>query len=341
MNKVRVLHVAPSLNIGGVEVGLLRSFRDLQQYMDFRVWSVKGAGLLNVPSLTFAQALKLLFSRATRPQVIVTSLWLGHLVGGMFALICRARWVPFFHAARAEGFWRDMVLRTAARSSRFSFFDSRATFRYHGDSRMERSQIVPYRFQIPASLSMGGSERRYDCIYVGRIASPKRPDLLVEYLVQLQSLRVGLRSLIVISCNERDLATFKTLLRTRGVNAELQVNVDPMQALVLLGQSSLYLSFSDSEGFGMATVDAMSNGCVPVVRPVGEIASYVDENCGIVIDDISIAGIKSAAKKSIALLDNDELFRIYADRAFLRISSRYGLYIESYAEGVRRALNLR
>lgn len=339
MSKVRVLHVVPSLNIGGVEVGLLRSHGELQQQIDFSVFSVKGAGRLHVVRVTWRDVLKSIFRKDSRPDVVVTSLWLGHITGLVLALIYGSRWIPFFHAARSEGWWRDAILHSAARLSSFAFFDSQATYKYHEAHGRDMAQIVPYRFESPNFGEPRGTHRPYDCIFVGRIAPPKRPDLLVEYLSHLQAQLPDVKPLVVISCEEKDLEDFHLLLRLKKVAAEVRVNVDPMLVIELLAQSSLYLSFSDSEGFGMATVDAMCNRCVPVVRPVGEIASYVDESCGILVDDISAAGMSDAARRSLALLKDKEMLREFGERAQDSVSSRYRLYIESYVDGVRRALN--
>ncbi|NDC10610.1 MAG: glycosyltransferase, partial [Oxalobacteraceae bacterium] len=94
------------------------------------------------------------------------------------------------------------------------------------------------------------------------------------------------------------------------------------------------------EGFGMATVDAMSCGCVPVVRPVGEMASYVDDSCGVLVTDPSPAGLRAAAERSLALLKDADQWHVLSVRARQSVS-RYRLYTESYLEGVRRALYLK
>lgn len=337
MSQIQVLHVVPSLNIGGVEVGLLRSQSELKKSVVFQVFSVKGAGRLNLPSLTWFDVLKLIFRKNGRPQVVVTSLWLGHIIGSLLAASYGARWIPFFHAARSEGLWRDAILRSAARLSRFAFFDSDATHQYYETHGNTNSQIVPYRFaSIRQDPEVEGG-RPVTCIFVGRLSPEKRPDLLVDYLSHLKRLMPDIRPLVVVSGEEKVQGDFRLLLQSKGVVADVRANVSPLTVVELLGQSALYLSFSDYEGFGMATVDAMSCGCVPVVRPVGEIASYVDEGCGILVNDISPAGMYSAAERSLTLLKDAEMLRTFSERARFSVS-RYRLYTESYLEGVRRAL---
>lgn len=335
MSQIRVLHVVPSLNIGGVEVGLLRSQSELQKSVAFRVFSVKGPGRLSLPSLTRLDILKLLLRRSERPHVVVTSLWLGHLVGVVLAFCCGARWVPFFHAARSEGWWRDSILRSAAHLSRFAFFDSAATCQYYKTHSSARSQIVPYRFAPPAQAVTEG--RPFTCIFAGRLSREKRPDLLITYLSDLHRLMPAVRPLVLVSGEDKLLREFEALLHGAGVMAEVRFNVSPMAVVELMSQSALYLSFSDYEGFGMATIDAMSCGCVPIVRPVGEIASYVRDDCGILVADTSPAGMNAVAKQCFDLLKDAAKLRTFSERARLSVF-RYRLYTESYLEGVRRAI---
>lgn len=340
MTRTHVLHVVPALNIGGVEVGLMRSQAELEKHVSFQVFSVKGVGCLSLPCLSWVDVLKLIIRRHGRPDVVVTSLWLGHLVGFCLAVCYGARWIPFFHAARSEGIWRDAILCSAARVSRFAFFDSPATHRYYKRQNECSSQIIPYRFTSSNQNAEQGKDQTFTCIWVGRLSPEKRPDLLVEYLWQLKRLLPDARSLVVASGEPKAQDEFSNLLKNRGLEVDIRSNVSPLEVVGLLKQAALYLSFSDYEGFGMATVDAMSCGCVPVVRPVGEIAAYVDASCGILITDPSPPGLSVAAEKSLALLQNTDQWRIFSERARQSVS-RYRLYTETYLEGVQRALDIR
>lgn len=340
MTRTHVIHVVPALNIGGVEVGLMRSKVELEKHLSFQVFSVKGVGSLSLPCLSWGDVLKLIFRRQGRPQVVVTSLWLGHLVGFFLAVCYGARWIPFFHAARSEGIWRDVILRSAARFSRFAFFDSPATHGYYKRIGKGSSQIIPYRFVSSGQDAEKGKDRTYTCIWVGRLSPEKRPDLLVEYLWQLKRLMPDAKPLVVASGELKAQDELRCQLKIRELEVDIRFNVSPFEVVGLLKQAALYLSFSDYEGFGMATVDAMSCGCVPVVRPVGEIAAYVDESCGILATNPSTLGLSATAELSVVLLRNTDKWLIFSERA-RRSVSRYPFYTESYLEGVQRALDLR
>jgi glycosyltransferase involved in cell wall biosynthesis len=339
MKPIQVLHVVPSLNIGGVEVGLMRSHFELQKNIKYQIFSIKGPGRLKLPSLSWPDVMKLIVYKHNRPQVVVTSLWLSHIVGLLLALFYGARWIPFFHAARSEGVLRDAILRMAAHFSRFAFFDSLATYQYFNRFDESNSQIVPYLFSSPHQGAGQPPPRTYTCIWVGRLSPEKRPDLLVEYLWQLKRLMPNARPLIVASGEPKAQDEFSKLLKNRKLEVDIRFNVSPLEVVELLKQVALYLSFSDYEGFGMATVDAMSCGCVPVVRPVGEMVTYVDTNCGILVADPSPPGLSVAVELSLILLKNTDQWGIFSERARHSVS-RYRPYTESYLEGVQRALNL-
>lgn len=336
MNRTKLLHVLPALTLGGVEVGIYRSRQDLTQTMDYQVFSVKNRSSVPVPRLSWFDVLSCVLLRKNTPDVVVSSLWLGHLVGLPLALVFGAKWIPFFHAARSEGFLRDLILRSAAHLSKYAFFDSEATRVYYGTHTKMSSKIIPYRFRSVLLAGHSQGNRYYDCVFVGRLSSEKRTDLLVAYLSYLQNLDSGIRPLIILSTVDEGLKDFKLQLESNSVIAEVMVNLDPMEVISLLWMSSLYLSFSDYEGFSMATVDAMTCGCVPVVRPVGEISAYVDDGCGIVIKDISTDGLKSTAMRSLVLLRDTETLHGYSARASQSVT-RYGLYTDAFVEGVHCA----
>jgi glycosyltransferase involved in cell wall biosynthesis len=333
MNRTKLLHVLPALTIGGVEVGIYRSCQELIQTMDYQVFSVKNRGSLPVPRLSWFDLLNCALRPKNTPDVVVSSLWLGHLVGLPLALVFGAKWIPFFHAARSEGFLRDFILRSAAHLSKYAFFDSEATRAYYGTHSRSSSQVIPYRFRSTPSSGPPQGKRHYDCVFVGRLSSEKRTDLLITYLTHLKSLDTGIRSLVILSTSDEGFDEFKRQLASNSVVAEVRANVDPMEVVSLLGMSSLYLGFSDYEGFSMATVDAMTCGCVPVVRPVGEISSYVDDRCGIAVKDTSSDGLKLTAIRSLALLRDADTWQAYSEQASQRVT-RYGLYTEAFIEGV-------
>ncbi len=340
MSVTKVLHIVPSLNIGGVEVGLLRSYDDLNKILTFQVFSIKGAGKLSIDRVSWCQLLMLLFRKDKRPDVVITSLWLGHIVGLLFAVALGSRWVPFFHSARSEGFWRDMILRNMARISRISFFDSPATQEYYRPFTFGQSHIIPFHFKLPIQETKTGATRLKSCIFVGRLSPEKRPDLLIEYLHSLQKILPDSRAIIIASGVEKEQAKFRELANRSGIIVDIRCNVSPLAVTEFLEQSALYLSFSDYEGFGMATIEAISCGCVPVVRPVGEIAAYVDNDCGVLVKNISSEGIHMAAEQSVALLTDLNRFNDFSARARARIS-HYKFYVDCYVEGVKIAIHHR
>jgi glycosyltransferase involved in cell wall biosynthesis len=333
---LKVLHVVPSLNIGGVEVAISRSFDQLNLSISYEVLSIKGPGALAMPAVSWKDILfRCLYARDL-PDVVVSSLWLGHLIGCVLSIVTRAKWVPFFHSARSAGFLRDSVLSSAARMAKMVFFDSDSTRYYYEKLPSEKFKVIPYRFPIQHAIKPTKQERSYDCIFVGRLTPEKRIDLLIDYLEQMQSLRSGFRAVVVLATDINKLDLFKLNLKARKVTANVKFNLDQTEVISLMLNSSLYLSFSDTEGFSMACVDAMSCGCVPVVKPVGEIGLYVNEDCGVIVSGSSSSSIKNAAIRSVELLQNPITLQKYSYRSSQSVT-KYDLYNDAFLEGLRIA----
>jgi glycosyltransferase involved in cell wall biosynthesis len=113
----------------------------------------------------------------------------------------------------------------------------------------------------------GIQERPIDIVMLLRKGVMKRPDLYIELLQRLKS-RENLRC-TVISPDADILAQIKELASEclhRPTN-------DEMKELYL--RSKIFLSLSDTEGFGLTALEAMGQGCVPVCRDSGGVRCYM------------------------------------------------------------------
>lgn len=333
---LRILHVVPASNIGGVEVAIYRSLPDLRKQFDYQVFSIKRLGNLGIDVLDSGSLFRRLFDWSQRPNVIVSSLWMGHLAGALLALVTGARWIPFFHSAAPQGWMRDIILNGAAKIARHSFHDSDVTQAFYGKTG-KNSTVIPYRFANHDKNAIPPTERPIDVIFVARLSQEKRLDLLLQYLGKMKSLGGKPRALIALAVTDERGADFACKVAELGIEAEVRINVPPTDIPALCARSALYLSVSDHEGFSMAAVEAMSAGCVPVVRLVGEISRYVDDRCGVIISGSSEQAIEAAAAASLQLLADPARLSELSERARQSVS-RYDYYPNAFTKGVHRAI---
>lgn len=123
-------------------------------------------------------------------------------------------------------------------------------------------------------------EKRRDpglLLYVGRLAVNKRVDLLIRALPLIRR-RVAHAHLVVVGPDTDGLRrSLGALAHDLGVANAVQIigQVDDAAHLDWLARANLFTSASEYEGFGLAVVEAMSTGTVPVVNDLPSYRNFV------------------------------------------------------------------
>lgn len=332
---IRVLHILPALNIGGVEIGVKRSRPLLLERFDYRVFSIRGPGSVDVPTQSWSELARLVAQRTGRPDVVVSSLWPAHPLG--YAMQATgARWIPFFHAAGREGAPRDQVLHWAAQRSRFRLCDSPATAAYFGFA--EGSTVIcPFLFRTEQIALPEVSSRPFALIVCGRLAPEKRPDLILSFLQAAQERWPNQRTLLVLGGDDSAITSFRDQVASRHLDADLLYNVSSEAVPGLMRSAKFYLNLSDYEGFSMTTVEAIQNGCVPVVRPVGEIPNYLPPDAGVYVERGDVAAFWEAIETCKMLSDDADrrAAMVARGRASLDL---YEDYVSAFSRAIHRVI---
>lgn len=245
------------------------------------------------------------------------------------------RWLPFFHAAAREGGHRDLVLAWAARRSRLRLCDSAATAAYFGFSAAD-TIICPFLFDRPMPEPQPG-QRPYAMVVCGRLSPEKRPDLILSFLEMMQKRWPAARPLLLLSGDEAALTIFDGQAADRRLHATILHNVPSEDVAGHMQSADFYLNLSDYEGFSMTTVEALRTGCVPVVRPVGEIPNYLPRQAGIFVDRPDAAGFE-AAIEVCRRLSGDAAQRAAMVSAGCERLGRYEDYVSAFGRAVDRAM---
>ncbi len=124
---------------------------------------------------------------------------------------------------------------------------------------------------------LASPSHRRTLIYFGRLAAHKRVSLLLPILEELRRHKPDWR-LIVASTDELTLQALEDDAARRGLVEAVQFAFAPNnnELASLIEQSSYFISPSSYEGFGLAAVEAMSAGLVPILSDIPPFAALVN-----------------------------------------------------------------
>lgn len=329
VDKMKVAHVLPGLDVGGVEVAVQRSLAELSASYDYRLFYVRRHGGLELGQRHVSFLLWNLLRGSWRPDAVLTSLWWAHPFGWILKC-CGIRWFAFFHSAGFSGRLNRFVLSWAWRRADERLADSRATAAAMGQTAAARCRLVPYRFR-DASVPGSWSSRCIDIIYTGRNAPVKRLDLLARFVWALASRVPSGRAVFAVAGAAPDTLAD---LHPPGWCVEVVVDLPNERVRELLREARFFVLLSEHEGMSMSTVEAIDAGCVPIVRPVGEIPSYLGSDYCFIAQDVSPHGLDQLADMVAAHWRDEVVADAIVPKA-IRSLERFPGYVES----IKAALN--
>lgn len=329
--RLRIAHIVPAMAFGGVEVGISRSHAELSQCFDYRIFHVlRKPGILDCGQKPVMKLLSDLLLGRWRPDVVVTSLSWSH----PFGHLCRCLgipWVAFFHSAGFSHGRDEFSQRWAWRWASHRLADSAATYKAMSAYGRHDCRLVPYRFTQASANQRPWVERGIDLIWVGRNHPDKRLDLFVALWQAVMRLVPQGRATIVVAGEAPE---GLGELAAAGWQITTYQNLDNAAVRELLGQARFYVLLSDYEGMSMSTIEAVSAGCVPVVRPVGEIPAYVCAKSGLHVDDVTEAGLAVTAARLARCWHDADHAKVMIDRAQAALEG-FPDYVSAFALAMR------
>jgi alpha-1,3-mannosyltransferase len=191
----------------------------------------------------------------------------------------------FFHTERlkrAKRFYFDKISRRTLSNAHHIFavseVDSERLKAIEIESLHIRNPITPFEWQYKG---------RSDLIYVGRYAANKNIQDLIPFVAELRRLGWTHRLHIVGGGDEAIHAQLKTLIANHGLKDAvcIQGHLSCAHLSTLFGECGYAISASRYEGYGMAIVEAMSAGLLPVMQPNPAFQELHSQcPCGVLID---------------------------------------------------------
>lgn len=178
----------------------------------------------------------------------------------------------FFHTAKFSGLktlWFNTTTRFSALAYRriigCSAQDTR-TFQRIAGSRVTR---IDNGADTQKFADAGAREPRRRLITVGRFSVNKRLDRLMDAMVPLVAENPEWHLEIAGVPGDHSGDDLTAMVRARGLEKHVDVHVGLSNGAVrhLIGDTSLFASASEYEGFGLVAIEAMTAGLVPVLHP--------------------------------------------------------------------------
>lgn len=134
-------------------------------------------------------------------------------------------------------------------------------------------------------------------IYFGRFSNNKRLEDLYALLRSLHSASTDWR--LIIAGREFDITAFdlRNLAAKYQLGDHVSVHANPTDVELrgLIGNASYYICLSEHEGFGIAALEAMSAGLIPILSDIPPFRKLVEKTgMGMLVDSADLA--ESAAK---------------------------------------------
>ena len=303
-----VIHLMPYDGIGGVELaakstaGYEHPSINLELAYIFPQVTSRAQRKTTFNPLHFVTAARRIIS--AKPDLLLVSLWRSCIVGLLVKLFCpRIRLVTFIHNSKDAHIIDRVLNRLSVKLSIAVFFDSES-------SRQERlalpadkhNAIISFLIRRIEPLEHNEIQPTPRFIFWGRLNPQKNLTEALALFAGVHQARTE-SHFDIIGPDGGEAAALQTQVEALGLNDAVTFH-GPLnwQAIRKLAESaSFYLQTSHYEGMSIAVTEAMQLGLVPIVTPVGEIATYCySSNALILRDKTQIPAYKNEIAQLIA-----------------------------------------
>ena len=199
----------------------------------------------------------------------------------------------FFHSGFASGF-KQLYFRSITRLSATAYRRIVATSENDGDLfrrvvAADRLQVIEngvdlHKFQGAASATL-----QPVLIYFGRWSQNKGLLDCIQLLAALSQQQPDVPWQLIIAGREYDLdaAALQQQTRTLGVAGRMELHPNPDVAVLrsLIARASYFLCLSQHEGFGIAPIEAISAGLLPLLSAIPPfVRLHQQTGCGLLLE---------------------------------------------------------
>lgn len=198
----------------------------------------------------------------------------------------------FFHT-RNHAAIKKLWFQTATRASALAYDAlvccSQSDHRMFEPIAGHRARLIENGVDIDKFAALGSERPVRRMATIGRFSVNKRLDRLLDAMASLKQLSAGWHLDVVGSPSDQTEADLRAAIAMRGLEEDVHLHVGVSDAEVreVLARSSLFVSASEYEGFGLVAVEAMSAGLVPVLHCNDAYQALATRHSGIAVTDFS------------------------------------------------------
>lgn len=285
----KIVHVVNRLEVGGVEVGVINLLKKNHGEL-YEVVAIKGFGddvykCLSKEELSRVHACNGYVSALIKiikinPKIVFSSLWRAHFVSSIYRFFfSKTKRIHFVHNIR----YAHLIDRLL---TNISFFlcdevvcDSEKSQKWFYERKKNSSCTI-----LPMNVSFSNEVRTldlssYNFVFVGRFCKQKNLEVAIDLISFLKGKGFNV-SFSLYGRDDGELDNLKNYAKQLALTDIVFFNGSllPTEVESILRKYNFYLQTSHVEGMAISVFQALKNGLIPVVTPVGEIANYTSHN---------------------------------------------------------------
>jgi alpha-1,3-mannosyltransferase len=207
----------------------------------------------------------------------------------------------FFHTAKFAGLkelWFNSVTKISASAYRQIAACSQSDFDLFKTHAPGRLRLIENGIDINKFAAASSAAQTRTIIYFGRFAEHKRVAALFPIIAALRKLHPSWRLIVAGSESGQTIRDLTSMAEQQGAAGAVTFEASPSddRLRTLIGKASFFGCLSSYEGFGLAAVEAMSAGLVPVLSGIAPFLRLRD-----IAPDVLIAEPGDAAAIPTAL----------------------------------------
>ena len=206
----------------------------------------------------------------------------------------------FFHSrtlARLKRLWFATVTSASATGYRRIVACSHSDAALFNPIAAARLVVIENGINQEKFAACSASKPSQVIVSFGRFARHKRLDLLFPLLARLRQHDAAWRLVIAGRDADQTHDQLHAMALAAGVRDAVQIVVDPTDRELrsLISQTSYFACLSEHEGFGLAAVEALSAGLLPILSSIEPFRRLVSvTKCGLLVDPDDVAGTAAA-----------------------------------------------
>jgi len=150
----------------------------------------------------------------------------------------------------------------------------------------EKTIVLPNGIEKQSIATPLPKKKPHTFLFLGRLSKNKRVDRLIDAFAEYSQTNMKAKLLIAGQDWEGIQHELEARARQKGGDGKILFlgSVSDDQRLSLLKESSVFVSASEYEGFGISAIEAMANGCMVCLNTIPSFSSFITKERGFLVD---------------------------------------------------------